>query len=270
MSRNVVVIGRGMFGRALAAEPAAAGYRFLSHVEAMERDALAGADCIVNLAVHPDYWSQPYREEVGFDFDLTIASRIAGRGIHYIAASSRKVYDPKVAFGAREDSELGPTENYGKNKVITEKKLQSMLGQDLTILRFPNVIGFDENWVRPIFFTHLLKTLKEQSRIIFDVSPFTRRDFIPDESIAQCLIRIVDQRVTGLFNLGSGHATPVGHLALWTIKGYGQGDLLVTSPDVRDEFLMDVGKLSALIGPTCTVDDIERKCWEMGKRLRHA
>jgi dTDP-4-dehydrorhamnose reductase/UDP-glucose 4-epimerase len=267
MTGRVLVVGRGMLGKALARNPGADGFRFASHEEALRADALEGVDCVVNLAVAPTYWTEEYRPEI--DFDRRLAAALRGRPIHYVMASSRKVYSGGIGPFA-ESAPLRSTDAYGRNKAKTEAVLSEMLGERLTILRIGNVIGFDGDWKRKLFANIMLDTLRRDGRVILDVSPFTRRDFVTEEAAAGAIARIARERPPGVFNLGLGAGVEVGRIALWTIAGYGKGELVVTRPEIRDEFILDVSKITARIGPVCTTTMIEAKCTELGKALAHA
>jgi nucleoside-diphosphate-sugar epimerase len=268
VSDATLVIGHGLLGCALARHPSAAAYRIVSHDQALDPAIFNGVNCVINLAVNPAYMSEPYRPEI--DFDLRLAELIGGRGIHYVMISSRKVYGRDGALDIVETAPVQPYDNYGHNKVRTENVLVDRLGGDLTILRLSNVVGFDQNWLRPIFMTRLLSTLKDEERITLDISPSTRRDFISDDAIADVLVRIASCRTTGLFNLGSGIALPLSKIVDWMIEAYGAGEVVVTSSDVFDEFSLNTDKLSSRIGLLCSIEMLETKCLELGRNLRNA
>jgi len=268
MRGRVLVIGRGLLGQAVARNPGAKDFKFVPHDAVTTSAALDGFDCVINLALDPGYRDQPYRPEM--DVDRRLASLIGDRRLHYIMASTRKVYGHGGDFPFKEESPLKPVDNYGRNKAQTEALLSEMLGDRLTVMRISNVVGFDWQWDRAIFIGILLDSLRRNKRIVFDVSPFARRDFITDDAVAAALIWAAGQRLSGTFNLGSGIALPIGHLALWILEAYGSGDLLITSPYIRDEFLLDVEKLSRDIGPPCTIEMIKDKCTELGRQIAHA
>lgn len=69
--------------------------------------------------------------------------------------------------------------------------------------------------------------------------------------------------------IGSGIAIPAGAIALRHIKGFGRGELLVTAPDVRDEFVLDTSRLNSLTSVWVTELDIESRCRELGAELRN-
>jgi UDP-glucose 4-epimerase len=72
-----------------------------------------------------------------------------------------------------------------------------------------------------------------------------------------------------IINIGSGIAIPAGAIALRHIKGFGRGELLVTAPDVRDEFVLDTSRLNSLTSVRVTALDIESRCRQLGAELRN-
>lgn len=239
--------------------------RAVSH-GAIESERLEGIACVINFACHPDYATAPYRPEI--DVDRRIVDRLAGRGIHFVMLSSRKVYEPDLPCPVREDAPLDSGDDYGRNKAITEAYVRETLGDTCTILRLANIIGFELE--RRTFIGRALQTLIEHGRIVLDISPFTRRDFVPVAHFARMLEKVLMIRPSGTFNLGSGLPTRVGRAALWVIEGYGRGDLVVISPEEKDQFVLDVGRLEGLFGPVCSPRDIKNKCIEIGRRLNDA
>ena len=268
MSGQVLVVGQGLLGKALARQPTAKEFRFVSHREVSNPAILDGVDCVVNLALDPAYWDEPYRSDI--DFDLRLASLIGNRPIHYVMASSRKVYGEGSAKPFTEDMFLCPVDTYGRNKAQTECALLAAFDGRLTILRISNVIGFDWQWDRRIFMGILLDSLRRQNRIVFDVSPFARRDFITDDAVGAVLAWAATARPIGMFNVGTGAALEIGKIALWVLAAYGKGDLVVTSPCIRDEFSIDISKLTKLFGPTCSIDALKAKCTDFGRHIAHA
>ena len=67
-------------------------------------------------------------------------------------------------------------------------------------------------------------------------------------------------------NVGSGLALPTGRLALWIMQGFGGGELLVASYEEKDRFVLDIGRLEARYGRPCSLEDLERRCLDLGPR----
>lgn len=265
----ILVVGRnGFLAKSVARRPDAAEFRCITHDQIADERVFDGVTSLINLAVDPRYMHLPYDES--FDFELRVGTMVAARNIHYVMLSSRKVYSPEALMSAKEDSETGGVDDYGRSKRITEQELGEILGSRLTVFRVANVAGFDDQWDRPTFMARMLSGLRSQGRITLDISPFARRDFITDDAVADTIVRAAKMRLGGCFNLGSGVALEIGRLAGWIIKGHGRGELRSTSSELRDEFVLDVAKLNDRFGVQCTLDDIESKCLDTGRGLRGA
>lgn len=241
---------------------------FLSHGEVCGPEAFDGYDTVVNLALDPRYMNTAYNRE--FDFERRIGEMVVPLDCRLIMISSRKVYAPEVALGVCETAPTEGCDVYGRNKRNTENYLLDALQDRLTVLRLGNVAGFDMGQQKLTFMPQMLSSLQSNGRIVFDVNPFTRRDFITDAAVIRGIIGVVERKLSGIYNLGSGVGLEIGQLAMWLIEGYGRGELLIQSPSIRDEFFLDVTKLETEIGTLCGVDEIRTVCLEAGRRLAGA
>jgi UDP-glucose 4-epimerase len=219
---------------------------------------------VVNLACDPRYMREPYQESL--DFDRALAERVRFTKCQYVMLSTRRVYGRSAPFPANELTPTVPDDNYGCNKLRTEQILRGILGDRCTILRLANVFDFEPG--RHTFFGIALGTLKREKKIALDVSPFVRRDFLHAEDFALSLISVLDELHGGVLNLGSGCATEVGRIALWLLEGFGQGELIVSTPEERDHFQLDISLFESLYGHLTLVKDIRARCIEIGRRLR--
>lgn len=150
---------------------------------------------------------------------------------------------------------------------MLKQGLRERLVPRLTILRLANVFGYERGEARRTFFSLTLDQLARERQIRFDMSPFVVRDFLPVEACARVLARVVAAPPGGVLNVGSGIPLPTGRLALWVLEGYGRGELVIESPDERDSFVLDIGRLTSLCGPPCSFDDLREACLELGRRL---
>ena len=262
---RLLVVGEGSFiaRHFLAAceEPAIA----VGH-DAIDRlDLFDGVERVISFARHPLLGSEGYRPGT-MDPDLRLAERIAGRDIEYVMLSSRKVYAPSPGPLVETDP-TGPQDLYGRHKLAVEQALRERLGPHLTILRLANVFGYERGPARRTFLSLTLDRRAREGRIRFEISPFTRRDFLPVETCARVLARIAAAPPGGVLNVGSGIALPTGRLALWVLEGYGRGELVIGSALERDPFVLDVGELTRRYGPPCTCDDLREACINLGRRL---
>jgi UDP-glucose 4-epimerase len=266
--KKILVIGKNSFlaSNFIARNSGKFEITSVSHNEDLNAMDLDEFSCAVNMAYDPDYFKTEYA--ASRDFDVYVARALKGKRPHFFMMSSRKVYGPVPPFPVDESAPLAATDHYGANKAITEAKVQEILGSNCTILRIANIFGFEME--RHTFFGIALSRLKWENRIVLDVSPFTMRDFLPVESFADMLGRVIEACPGGIFNMGSGNATPIGQIALWVIEGYGSGELVVNATGERDGFLLSCEKLDKAIGPVKSGIDIRDSCIEIGRRLRDA
>jgi len=223
-------------------------------------------DVVLNMAYDPRYMREAY--DAGLDFDLKVAESVKKARRHFVMMSTRKIYGPVHQWPVPEDAPKAPGDFYGRNKLETEGRVQALLGPDCTIVRLANVFDFEPN--RHTFFGIALTTLRRDGRIVLDTNPFVRKDFIPLTDCLTDILTILSRRPAGVINIGYGTATEIGRIAMWLIEGYGRGELVITSGEMRDEFLLDIGRLEGLIGASVSRTSIRERCLEIGEQLRHA
>jgi len=237
----------------------------VSHNEDFNSLPINKFDVVINMASHPRYMRETYDESL--DFDLRLARHVRTAACQYVMMSTRRVYGRSAPFPVDELTAPSPDDNYGLNKLTTERALQAILGDRCSILRVANVFDFEPG--RHTFFGIALATLRRENRILLDVSPFVRRDFLHTEDFAQILVQVLDKSFGGILNLGSGRATELGRIALWLLEGYGQGQLVVSNPEERDNFELDITRLEALIGQITVSNNIRTRCIEIGGKLKN-
>ncbi|MBL4589169.1 MAG: SDR family oxidoreductase, partial [Alphaproteobacteria bacterium] len=209
--------------------------------------------------------TQAYTQEE--DIDLKLANKIKDRKhIHYIMISSRAVYGD--AEDLQETNQPQPTNNYGQSKLLIEKSLTQLLGEDrLTILRCSNVFGEDAG--EHTFIGKALSDLKKYKKIVFHMSKETKKDFVPVKEVCRVIKKMAQRKLAGVYNVGLGVSTKCGDIAEWLILGYGQGSLEVCDNTVKGQFFMDTSKVNKELNLNKRSDDvIEQKCMELGRNLK--
>lgn len=272
-ARRVVVFGNTSF---IARRLVEAGRRRRLAIVAVPHsaaadDVLCGGDAVINCALHPAYSNRAY--ETALDVDLQIARAAAQAGAHFTMLSTRRVYPSTVRWDAREDGPaMGDETIYGQNKARTEAAIGNALKGQVTILRLSNIIGFEyeQQAVRLSFMGRLLRTLRRDRVIRYDMHPATRRDFLPAEDCANAILTASLQRLIGTWNLGAGFAVSCGDIADWIMLGYGGGRLIVENAEVRDEFVLNMDKWRAVLPPSVSLDRLRRYCIELGEGLQRA
>lgn len=268
---RVTVVGQSsLIAQALQAHPVGAGWQFISHVQARQtHEWLDHTDLIINCAFDDRLKQEPYQPEL--DMDLWLAEQLRERPhIRYTMLSSRMAYGAPPPDGRlHTDLQCQPINLYGQAKWRTEQALRELLGQRLLILRLSNIFGQEDVPGRRNFFAIALRSLREQGRIVLDISPFVERDFLPVDQLAQSLVHISQFWQSGLFNLGSGHGLPTGRIAQWLIEGHGRGELLINNLREHDAFWLDMSATRQTFGITPTPPAVIReRCLALGAGLQ--
>lgn len=263
---EILVVGRNSFlaGGLIAALPPER-LRPVRHDEVDRPGLLDRVACIVSFAKDPAIAAPGYAVER--DVDVRLAARLGDRPVAFIIMSTRKVYAPSTEALA-EDTPLGPTDAYGRNKLALEERLRAVLGERLTVLRVANVFGDERRPGRRSFMALVLDRLRREGRIVFDMSPFTPRDFLPVEAFGRIAVRIALDPPGGVLNVGSGIPLAAGRLAHWVLTGYGGGRLVATTAAERDAFVLDVRRLRARYGTASTEDELREAGLALGRTLR--
>ncbi|WAC45852.1 NAD(P)-dependent oxidoreductase [Pseudomonas sp. SL4(2022)] len=265
-----VVGGTGFIGQALRAQAQTAGWRFIDRSAALASDAwLEGVGCLINCAFDSALKAQPYSSDR--DVDVHLASMLQRHPqVHYLMLSSRMVYGPAGHDGRLHEAlQPQPLNLYGRAKWTSEQALRVLLGERLTVLRLSNVCGYEPVPGRRSFFAMAMSSLRDQGRIVLDMSPFVERDFLPVEVLAEALVGIAEQPQAGLFNLGAGHGVACGRVAQWLIEGYGGGELLVNNLREYDPFWLDIRSASEAYGFAGVSPAFVRDyCLGLGRRMR--
>ena len=194
---------------------------------------------VLNCAIKPEYKLESYKRSN--DLDYQVASLAQKHNCHYIMMSTRKVYgtsdDLQILI---EDSSISPTDRYGENKARTEDLIMHMGLENVTILRASNIYGFE--YGRNSFMGFCMNQLKDTDKIVYSISPETKRDFISIKSVCKVLNRVVQQKPHGIYNLSSGYGVPIGDVARSLIEGYESGEFSSSGP-IKDQFILDNKKL---------------------------
>lgn len=264
---NILIIGKNSFlGTALLNSPYNFGWTFKTYLDVIRNPSLLlEFDIILNFAFDPNAYTNKLDAEKSLD--TLIANIIVKRShIHYIMISSRQVYGQNAYL--TEGLEPAPVSIYGINKLNVENRVLEVLGASrVTILRCSNIFGFELK--RRTFFGRMLTSLYKHNLINFDVSLSTKKDIIPVMNFCSFLSKIFVLQPTGIYNLGSGISLRCGTISEDLISGFGQGKLQCFSPLIKDQFFMDIEKITSVIGkPRVTTEAIREEVKILGKKLR--
>lgn len=136
-----------------------------------------------------------------------------------VFSSSAATYGEPILPPCREEDPPLPLSPYGESKLMTEMMLESYAnayGLDVTIFRYFNVCGADSQGRhgQAPSATHIIARILEALRDSGDITINGKdyptpdgtcvRDYVHVEDIAQAHYLAVDQKINGIYNLGTG------------------------------------------------------------------
>lgn len=260
--RLLVLGSSGFIARAVVAALPPAEVLALPHASVAGGDVLPpDISAVLWGGRHPALGTADW--SIDDELELRAARLAAARALPFLSLGTRKIYAPAPG-PLREDAPLGPTDRYGEQKLAIEEALVRILGEQcLTRLRLSNIVGAE--FGRATFMGRMLTTLAGEGLIRFDMSPFTRRDFLPVAAAGSAIAALLRDPPGGVVNVASGVALECGRLALWLMEGFGRGQLLCESPEERDALVLDVARLRRLTGLAWSEGDLRNACLALGR-----
>ena len=221
-------------------------------------------DVVVNCSIAPEYSSQKY--DAKFDMDFKWAKDIKS-DTRFIMISTRKVYGYSESLMTyNEDSPIKPFDYYSENKAITETFVRNNI-ENHTILRGSNLFGFE--YGKKSFMGYCMNQLKSNGRIRYNLDPSIKRDFIDIHTSCRMIKEIINQKVSGTFNLSANRGLEIGKISEYLIDGFGSGELYIESPGKAEQFIIDNKKLEH--ATNCKILEIpyHKIISDLGRELRN-
>lgn len=184
------------------------------------------------VCIHLAWYTEPgkYLESLEnirlLTMSLNLASQLAEAGCHrLIAVGSCFEHDTSLGY-LSENSALKPTTLYAATKLsllITLEKLTRNTGMELAWLRLFHLYGpcEDERRLVPYIICSLLRNNPAKLTKGDQV-----RDFLHIEDVAAAIVAIVNNRIKGVVNIGSGHPVTVKEIANTIGAIIGRTDLI--------------------------------------------
>ena len=145
------------------------------------------------------------------DRNLAICKYFKNKKINFIMLSTRQVYKPNLKI--TENSKVQPINIYAHNYIASEKNCIKEMGENITILRVSNVVGYDNGKKkRPSMLIKILQGIKNK-HIILDNSYNCQKDILPVLFFCKYLSLIIKNKVKGIVNLGTGQSLTLLQLA---------------------------------------------------------
>ena len=222
-------------------------------------------DFLINCSLNKDYVNKSYN--ISKDHDYTIAKKIKFCNIKYIFLSTRKVYKPQ--YNLKETSLTKPSDQYSKNKLITENKLQTILGKKLTILRISNVIGFKKKSKRSIHKTFVdifFENIKKGN--VLKISN-EYKDFLTIKDLCNVIYRVIRYNLNGTYNVSLGKKIYLKRIIEW-LNYHNQSKFKIINMKKyhnNDSFTLNNKKLLKRINIKISINKLEKECKEISKNF---
>ena len=220
-------------------------------------ELLKEADCIINFSIAPDFSKKEL--PISDIIDVQIAEKIKDFNTHFIFISSRKVYGK--SFECKEYKETDNTygyDYYSVNKIKTEKALLNILGNKLTILRIPNLIGepIDRKGYRT-FIGWICDEYINKGSVTIQQNENSVKDFVTKEFLHKNICYFLKNKTSGIYNLSSGIGIPIKDV----VKGYACRHIIISSKNNADseQFILNNEKLKNLTKYSISEKDIKKQ-----------
>ena len=223
-------------------------------------------DYIINCSINKNYVKKVY--SINNDIDLKIVKKL-NKDTNFIFFSSRKIYKPKANI--YENSKIKCSNNYEKNKYITEKKILKIKGNKNIILRISNIIGFKKYNPRKIHNTYLdyLISKVEKGELILNKNEF--KDFIDINTFSRIINSIIKKRVFGTFNVSMGKKVYLKELNNWlldSIKNKKKYKIIKLNNNKKNQsFYLNNSKLKKKIDMNINITQLKKECIKLSKKL---
>jgi UDP-glucose 4-epimerase len=198
--------------------------------------ALEGVDAVVHLAADTRVMDSIEDPAKNFDHNVagsfTLLQRMRAAGVTRIVnASTGGAIMGEVDPPVHEDMTPRPTAPYGASKLAVEGYVSAFSGAygfDGVSLRFSNVYGPRSFHKGSVVATFIRQMLRGETLTVYGDGSQTR-DYIFSEDLADGIVRAIEARVSGVYQLGTGRGTSLNTLieTLAAVTGL--------EPDVRYE-----------------------------------
>ena len=223
---------------------------------------------VINFSFNPALKKEKYNKNI--DFDLKLSKIVSKYKIIYIFISTRFVYSGINSTFIEKIEKLKPKSVYGRNKLIIENKIKKTIPKRHLILRPSTMLYFNLNYKRKLFSYTMLSSLKRNKKIYYDFSENTYKDFIIPAYFAECLDKLILNKVTGIYNICSGLKIKVKAIAKRIIRGFGNGKIIFYNENNKNQsFSMSNKLIFKKIGISLSLKEIYDYCVKLGLRIKN-
>ena len=221
-------------------------------------------DYLINCTSNQSYIKKKYKSKN--DHDYQIAKKIIRADVTQIFISSRKVYLPKANI--KENDIIKPSCNYSKNKLISEKKLTSILDKRVLILRTSNLVGFNNIISKrklhktfiDVFFKNAKKGFLFKNQNIY-------KDFLSTKKFSEIIEKLIKKNAYGIFNVSIGKKIYLDSLIKW-LNHYNPKKVRLIKNKVKknkENFFLNNKKLKNFIKVNTSLSELKKECKKISK-----
>ncbi len=266
--RNIVIIGSDSYlANGIDKQFGQANISFLEFNTWQQNvDLMKQADYVICFAIHPDFMKRDM--DCSEVLDTQIATAIKDSNAKYVFMSSRKVYGTtNDCVVHKEMDKAEGFDFYSINKVKVEKELYKILGDRLLILRIANILGEPvQRTGYKTFIGWICENYIQTGKLIVTQNADAIKDFIPKSFLHHAIASLIENNVTGTYNISSGLGTSVEKV----LAGYvGKENLILQGNDKekQDQFVLNNEKLLKATGLSISEDDIDKYLLQCRKIL---
>ena len=223
-------------------------------------------DYIINCSINKNYVNDIY--SVNNDIDLKIVKNL-NENTNFIFLSSRKIYEPKANI--YEKSKIKCSNNYEKNKYITERKILEIKEDKSIILRISNIVGFKKYNPRKIHYTYLdyLINKVRKGELIVNKNEF--KDFLDVNTFSKIINSIIKNKVFGTYNVSIGEKVYLKELNNWLLSSINNKKrfkvIKLKNNKIKQSFYLNNSKLQKKIDFKINIAQLKKECIKLSKKL---
>ncbi len=208
-------------------------------------DVIIHLAAIVPVNLVKENPGKAFSVNVGGTINLLRAANNLRKKPFFLYASTSHVYSPKNK-PLKENDELKPSSLYGKTKLHAENILISFceyVGMGYCIARIFSL--YDENQKPPFLFANIKNRLQSEDL----TKPFkisrgqSKRDFLSARQISKIMLKLIQEKKTGKYNIGSG----IGKTVVDFVKEISPVSLNVQTDEEFDHLVADVTKIKQFL-----------------------
>ena len=171
------------------------------------------------------FWDSPINLEWAAAYKAVITDFQSHGGMKVIGIGSCAEYAPQEEAALSELSPTEPLTTYGKSKLDVFKHLSNSEGEYLWVRPFFQY-GPDDDERK--FISSLINSFRKNQEFTLQ-DPDGLRDYVYIDDVANVLVRLINKRAEGEFNIGTGSAVSNHEVASFVCKALeGKGKILVS------------------------------------------